>query len=145
MALSSRAAEELFLKTKIAASVSDLEYATRLAADYIGTWGMAGTLYSYSVLGESAASAELRNRINKLLTDQKQQVTRLLEDHAELVHALAAALLQQQELTGTEVLKLAEQHPPRSGQIEPPPIVEAEYLADITLGAEVAATEETET
>jgi len=145
VALSSRAAEELFLKTKIAASVSDLEYATRLAADYIGTWGMAGTLYSYSVLGESAASAELRNRINKLLTDQKQQVTRLLEDHAELVHALAAALLQQQELTGTEVLKLAEQHPPRSGQIEPPPIVEAEYLADITLGAEVAATEETET
>jgi ATP-dependent Zn protease len=103
------------------------EQATELASAYIGLYGMGGTLYSYTALAERSPSPDLRRRINCLLEHQKEQVARLLADHADLVHVIAEQLLACDELTGDELLRLAEHYPPLSGNAEPPPIEESIY------------------
>jgi cell division protease FtsH len=127
VALAARAAEEMFLNTKTSGASMDLKQATELASAYIGLYGMGGTLYSYTALAERSPSPDLRRRINCLLEHQKEQVARLLADHADLVHVIAEQLLACDELTGDELLRLAEHYPPLSGNAEPPPIEESIY------------------
>ena len=107
VALASRAAEELFLGTRLSGAVGDLEQATRLAAAYIGYFGMDGTLYSYAAFGERGPDGELKQRVDRLLHREKEKVAELLLQQAPLVHAIAAGLLARHELTGEEIQELA--------------------------------------
>lgn len=107
VALASRAAEELFLGTRLSGVVSDLEQATRLAMAYIGWYGMDGTLYSYAAFGTAGPDEELKARINRLLLREKAKVTEFLQQHAPLVHAVARGLLEKSELTGDQIAELA--------------------------------------
>ncbi len=107
VALASRAAEELFLGTRLSGVVSDLEQATRLAMAYIGWYGMDGTLYSYAAFGTAGPDDELKARINRLLLREKAKVTEFLQQHAPLVHAVARGLLEKSELTGDQIAELA--------------------------------------
>ena len=107
VALASRAAEELFLGTRLSGAVGDLEQATRMATAYIGYFGMDGTLYSYAAFGDRVPDGELKQRVDRLLHREKQKVAELLQRHAPLVHAIAAALLAKDELTGDEIAELA--------------------------------------
>jgi cell division protease FtsH len=125
--LGARAAEELFLNCKTNGAAMDLQQATSLASAYIGLYGMGGTLYSYAAMGDRTPSPELRRRINQLLNDQKRQVAALLEDHADLVHALAQELIVRYEVTGDELIAMAEKYSPKSGNRRPPVILETEY------------------
>ncbi|MBE3599410.1 MAG: AAA family ATPase [Limnochordaceae bacterium] len=107
VSLAARAAEELFLGTRLSGAAGDLETATRLAASYIGTYGMDGTLYSYRALGAGAPDDELKARINRLLEREKAKVSELLAANAPLVHAIARRLLDRHEITGPEIAELA--------------------------------------
>ncbi len=108
--LASRAAEELFLGTRLVGVAGDLQTATNLAMHYIGTWGMAGTLYSHAAMGDMRPDRELRGRINALLDDQLKIVRGILEEEADLVHAIARELLTREELFGDDLEELAERY-----------------------------------
>lgn len=106
--LASRAAEELFLNTKLVGVAGDLANATQLALHYIGTWGMAGTLFSHAAFGDNRPDRELRSRINELLDQQLEEVKKLLQEEEELVHAVARELLAREELYGDDLDQLAQ-------------------------------------
>ncbi len=108
--LASRAAEELFLGTRLVGVAQDLQNATNLAMHYIGTWGMAGTLYSYAATGDTRPDRELRARINALLDDQLKYVKRILKEEEALVHAVAQGLLEREELFGDDLDDLARRY-----------------------------------
>lgn len=103
VALASRAAERLFLKTELTGVTQDLEVATRIAAAYLGWFGMGGTLYSTRAFGEHVPNDKLKKRIEKLLDEQYAKVEALLRRHAASVHAIARGLIEQNELGGAEV------------------------------------------
>ena len=108
--LASRAAEELFLKTRLVGVAGDLSGATQLAMSYIGMWGMAGTLYSYPGMRDGQPDPELRSRINLLLDDQLELVKKSLMEEEPLVHAVAEALLAKEELIGEDLDQLVQEH-----------------------------------
>ena len=104
---------------------------------------MGGTLYSYAALPDRSPTPDMRRRINRLLEHQKEQVSKLLADHADLVHAVAQRLLEKDELTGEELEELAEQYPPRSGVVDPPAIEESIYPEpEVAVSAEEESQEE---
>jgi cell division protease FtsH len=143
VALAARAAEEMFLSTKTSGASMDLKQATELASAYIGLYGMGGTLYSYAAFPDRSPTPDMRRRINRLLEHQKEQVSKLLADHADLVHAVAQRLLEKDELTGEELEELAEQYPPRSGVVDPPAIEESIYPEpEVAVSAEEESQEE---
>ncbi|MFS8573472.1 MAG: ATPase, partial [Clostridia bacterium] len=133
--LASRAAEELFLNTKLVGVAGDLANATQLALHYIGTWGMAGTLYSYAAFGDNKPDRELRQRINELLDEQLRRVKEVLKEEEELVHAIARELLAREELYGDDLEELAK----RYGRGPFPFLQERRTLGDHT---EVAAAQD---
>jgi len=97
-ALASKAAEELFLGTTHTGVVSDLQQATQLAGVYVGLVGMGGSLKS------AAAGTRIdEEAVERLLAEQYEDVKRLLANNADIIHALAAKLLEKHELTGDEV------------------------------------------
>jgi cell division protease FtsH len=118
VALAARASEEIFLQAKMSGAEQDLNQATQMAMAYIYEYGMGNTLYSHAALGISTVNSEMRMRINQLLEDQKEKVTQLLQDHADLMHALANDLLANLEVTGDEIMALAEKFPPKSGNTD---------------------------
>jgi ATP-dependent Zn protease len=109
VALAARASEELFLGTQLSGVYSDLQQATRAAAAYIGVLGMNGTLYSSAAFGEGAPDPGLKKEIDKLLREQFLRVKHLLDNHRELVIAIAETLLQRLELNGDDLIKIEEE------------------------------------
>lgn len=97
----------------------DLLYATNVAAEMVGSSGMAGSLVSYravqagsfndtNIVGRVLGDAAGRASVEKLLDDQKTAVTQLLRENRHVVEALRDALIDRSELIGeqiTEVLK----------------------------------------
>lgn len=119
VSLASRVAEEVFLGTKLTGAQQDLETATQLAAGYLGWFGMGQTLYSHRAFGDIVPDRELRRRIDQLLQAEKLGVAELLAENTDLVHAIAAGLLEKNELTGTEVRELAAQLKPAAASADP--------------------------
>jgi len=109
VALASRAAEELFLGTQMSGVTNDLQQATRLAQAYLGIYGMGGTFYSYLAGPNMLAGTPDRHRVEALLDEQYLRVKTLLALHSEAVHAIAQALLTQEELLGEDVLRIIEE------------------------------------
>jgi len=105
-ALASRAAEETFLGTALTGVTADLEQATRVAAAYIGWFGMNGTLYSSRAFHETVPDRSMKRDIDKMLRDQYEAVKSLLESNREAVIAIAEGLLQKDELDADEVGQL---------------------------------------
>jgi ATP-dependent Zn protease len=101
--LASRAAEELFLNTQLYGVTGDFHTATVLATNYIGLWGMDGTIAS------SASGLTLPNlaeRIEELLQSQLKAVKQLLIEHREALIAVAEALIERNELIAEEIKEL---------------------------------------
>lgn len=115
ISLASRAAERLFLNTEMSGVVSDLMQATRAAAAYLGVYGMGGSLYSYLAFNSGQPDAQLKQQIEKLLDDQFQKVTRLLQEHRDAVVAVAEGLLEREELDRDEIRSIVEANRPRGG------------------------------
>jgi ATP-dependent Zn protease len=111
VSVASRAAEELFLNTQLNGVTGDFASATYLAVEYIGAYGMDGTITSYLAfangLGASPqALPDLTKRVEVLLQSQLRAVKQLFMEHREAVIAVAEALIERDELVAEEIKSL---------------------------------------
>ena len=114
IAMGGQSAEELFFGDVSTGPAGDLLYATNVAAQMVGAAGMTDTLISYSAIQGSALSdtnivgrvlgdADGRERVEKILQEQKAYTRALLDENRHLVVALRDALLDRHELIGREI------------------------------------------
>jgi ATP-dependent Zn protease len=121
IAMGGQAAEEIFFGDISTGPAGDLLYATNVAAQMVGAAGMTDTLISFSaiqgsalsdtnIVGRVLADADGRERVERILQEQKSHTRALLDDNRHLVMALRDALMERHELIGreiTDVLSLA--------------------------------------
>ncbi|HEY3239080.1 MAG TPA: ATPase, partial [Acidimicrobiia bacterium] len=113
VSLGGMVAEELRFGQASTGPASDLVYATRLAAQMVGSYGMSGSLISYEavesgalasgVVGKVLGNERAAKAVEALLQASKERVRLLLEENPHLLDALATALLQRSELVGQEI------------------------------------------
>ncbi len=106
-------AEELAFGEAGTGPSADLADATRLAAQMVGAFGMAGSLLSLEAArgpaGDDLVAKVLlddpsREATEKILADAKADAERLLVRHGPIHSALRDALLERDELVGEEIL-----------------------------------------
>jgi cell division protease FtsH len=135
-----RVAEELvFGRDRVTTgAASDIQQATGLARRYVSQWGLSDEIGPVLVgdneqelfLGRelqtrrevSERTAQLVDQeVSRVIKEAYVRATRVLEEHMQLLHTVAAALLDRETLTGDEVAALArgETLPPRP--VSPPP------------------------
>lgn len=114
VSLASRAAEELFLGTQMTGVTSDLSQATRLAAAYVGMWGMAGSFYSNLAFGQGVPDGQQKKQIEELLEKEYKVVKRLIKLNERAVHAIAEALIEREELDKDEIDEIIRSQPGRA-------------------------------
>ncbi len=114
IAFGGMSAEELFFGESGTGPSSDLQHATQLAAQMVGSFGMAGSLVSYQaieggpfsqgIVGKVLGNDDARSAVEKLLTQAKADVQTMLDDNRHLVIALRDELLDKSELVGDEIV-----------------------------------------
>jgi ATP-dependent Zn protease len=93
---------------------SDLQSATLNACQMVGQLGMGSSLVSVAaiehqgggIVGKVLADEQRRCEVEALLDESKHSVTRMLEEHRQIVEALRDALLVRSELIGDEILEV---------------------------------------
>ena len=117
IALAGQCAEEIFFGDVSTGPGGDLLYATNTAAEMVGAHGMDDSLLSYAAIastmdtnlvGRVLADDRGRDAVERLLQTQKREVKALLEAHRHLVEALRDALLEREELIGTQITDVLE-------------------------------------
>jgi cell division protease FtsH len=111
-------AEELAFGAASTGPAGDLSYATSLAAQMVGSFGMGGTLISFEaveagplasgIVAKVLANDDARKRVQVLLLEAKETARRLLSEHRHLLEPLVDALLERNELVGDEITNLLE-------------------------------------
>jgi cell division protease FtsH len=114
IAFGGMSAEELFFGESGTGPSGDLVHATRIAAQMVGAYGMAGSLVSYEaieagpiaqgIVGKVLGNEDARGAVEKLLAQAKADVQTLLDHHRHLVIALRDELLEKSELVGDEIV-----------------------------------------
>ena len=114
IAFGGMSAEELFFGESGTGPSGDLVHATRIAAQMVGSYGMAGSLVSYDaieagpvsqgIVGKVLGNEDARAAVDKLLEQSKSDVQVMLDDHRHLVIALRDELLERSELVGDEIV-----------------------------------------
>lgn len=123
-------AEDLFFGETSTGPASDLSYATTVAAQMIGACGMGDSLVSLSAIAGGGISeanlvskvlsdSEGRAAVEGLLRNQFELVQNLMREHRHLVEALRDALLERNELIGTEILDVLHAAQPGRSTNEP--------------------------
>jgi ATP-dependent Zn protease len=107
-------AEELFFGESGTGPSSDLAHATKIAAQMVGSFGMAGSLVSFEaiehgplssgIVGKVLSDEDGRRSVERILDGAKADVRRLLDANRHLVVALRDALLDREELIGDEIV-----------------------------------------
>ena len=119
IAMGGQVAEDLFFGDISTGPAGDLLYATNVAAQMVGAAGMTDTLVSFQAIQGSALSdtnivgrvlgdAPGRERVERILQEQKRHTSSLLIQHQHLVAALRDALIERHELIGTEITDVLE-------------------------------------
>ncbi len=119
IALAGQCAEELFFGDVSTGPGGDLVYATSCAAEMVGAHGMDGTLVSYlavqgsalsdtNLVGRVLADDRGRAQLERLLQEQKEAARAHLAAARHLVEALRDALLEREELIGSEITDVLE-------------------------------------
>jgi cell division protease FtsH len=103
VSLGSRAVEELMLGTKLAGASSDLQTATNEALIYVARLGMGSTLMVASPTPTGGYPDAVLLLVDNLLQQLFEETKRLMREKEYAVHAVAAALVQHQELIGPEL------------------------------------------
>ena len=114
------AAEQLFFGESGTGPSSDLQTATELAAQMIGSFGMGNSLVAYEAFSTAptrrptssprcSLTRTPRKRSTRSCSRHKDQVLFLLEKNRDLVEALRDALLEQEELLGDEIRAVIEE------------------------------------
>jgi cell division protease FtsH len=112
-------AEEQLLGESGTGPASDLAHATSLAAQMVGSFGMAGSLISFDAIAEGPigrtnlvskvlSDRDGKGRVEDILSEQKQHVEALLAANRDVHRALADALIERDELVGNEILQVIE-------------------------------------
>ncbi len=105
-------AEELFFGESSTGVAGDLQAATLSACQMVGQLGMGSTLISSAameypaggIVSKVLANDEGRAEVEELLGSSKASVTRMLDEHRNVVEALRDALLEREELIGDDIL-----------------------------------------
>jgi len=119
IALGGLVSEELFLGESGTGPASDLAGATQLAAQMVGSFGMAGSLISYdaiaegpigskNLVGKVLADRDGKARVEDILAEQKARVSAVLDENRDVVGALRDALMERDELVGEEITTVIE-------------------------------------
>ncbi len=119
IALGGLTAEELFFGESGTGPASDLQQATTLAAQMVGSFGMGGSLISYDAIAEGPIGSKNlvgkvlgdpggKERVEEILTAQRERVAALLEENRDVVVALRDALIARDELVGEEIARTIE-------------------------------------
>jgi cell division protease FtsH len=121
-------AEDIWYGQTTTGPSSDLETATKLAAAYVGLFGMGKSLISVAAIQPSMmdgdpirnvlSDPERRKEIDDLLNSCRRQVRQLLESKRLVVEGIREALLEREELIGDEIEELMA----RLGEREPLPV-----------------------
>lgn len=115
IALGGLVSEELFIGEAGTGPANDLAGATDLAAKMVGAYGMAGSLISFEAIAEGPVGSKNlvgrvlsdvdgKRRVEDILETQKTRVTALLEESSDVVAALRDALMERDELVGSEII-----------------------------------------
>jgi cell division protease FtsH len=124
--LGSRAVEELILHTKLAGASSDLQNATNRAITYVARLGMGSTLLVAPANAMGVPEPVLM-LADDLLQQLYEETKRLVQEKEFAVHAVAAGLVQRQELIGSEldeIFKFAEEaNPEKAAPFERKPVI----------------------
>jgi ATP-dependent Zn protease len=119
IALGGLVAEELFFGESGTGPASDLQQATTLAAQMVGSFGMAGSLVSFDAIAEGPIGSKNlvgkvlgdpdgKARVEEILVEQRAHVARLLKENRDVVIALRDALIARDELVGEEIVQQIE-------------------------------------
>ena len=119
IALGGLVAEELCLGESGTGPASDLAYATGLAAQMVGSFGMAGSLISYEAIAQGAVSqtnlvakvlgdGDGKQRVEDILESQRVRVREVLEENQDVHAALRDALIERDELVRDEISSVIE-------------------------------------
>lgn len=119
IAFGGQCAEELFFGDVSTGPGGDLLYATNCAPEMVGAHGMDTSLVSYmavqnsafsdtNIVGRVLADDRGRDAVEALLARHKATAKALLEQNRHLVEALRDALLQRDELLGSEITDVLE-------------------------------------
>jgi cell division protease FtsH len=104
ISIGSRAAEEVFLGTRLSGVGGDFGTATQEAAAYLFQWGMNGTIVNPFVFRpEMQVSDEMQAKIEQLLQEQYAEVKALIERRRDEVEAIAEELFKRDELNSQDV------------------------------------------
>ena len=117
IALGGMVAEEMCIGESGTGPASDLAHATTLAANMVGSFGMAGSLISYDALsqgmfgganlvGKVLSDAEGKQRVEDILTAQKDRVRAVLEENRDVHAALRDTLIERDEIVRDEILEV---------------------------------------
>ena len=118
-------AEELFFGETSSGVAADLQAATDATCQMVGSLGMGSTLISAGALevpgGANIVSKVLstdagRDEVEDLLRCAKAEAAEMIESNRHVVEALRDALLEREELVGSEILEvIASARPPADG------------------------------
>ena len=131
IAFGGMSAEELFFGESGTGPSSDLMHATTIAAQMVGSFGMAGSLVSFEaieagpisqgIVGKVLGNDDARTAVEKLLSQAKADVHTMLDNHRHLVIALRDELLARSELVGDEIVDVLREAEARKGLDAPEP------------------------
>jgi len=106
-------AEEIFFGEPSSGVASDLQAATNAACQMVGAFGMGNSLISLAAVDAPTAgnvvakvlhSDRERQQVEEMLSAAKTRVRSTLEEHRHVVEALRDALLERNELVGSEIM-----------------------------------------
>jgi len=106
-------AEEIFFGEPSSGVASDLQAATNAACQMVGAFGMGDSLISLAAVDAPTAgnvvakvlhSDRERQQVEEMLSAAKTRVRSTLEEHRHVVEALRDALLERNELVGSEIM-----------------------------------------
>ncbi|MFP3854483.1 MAG: ATP-dependent zinc metalloprotease FtsH [Anaerolineales bacterium] len=118
-----RAAEDMIFETKTSGAENDLKQATKLARKMVLDWGMSPRLGNVALgsekenvfLGEEitqrreyseTTAREIDEEVKKILDDSYSLARGTLEEHREGMEKVVDALVEKEELTGKEVMRI---------------------------------------
>ena len=131
IAFGGMAAEEAFFGETSSGVAADLQAATNAACQMVGSLGMGKTLISAAALevpgGANIVSKVLstdagRDEVEDLLRRAKAEAREMIESNRHVVEALRDALLEREELVGSEILEvIGKAQAPGTGGLVPVP------------------------
>jgi cell division protease FtsH len=116
IAFGGMAAEEIFFGETSSGVAADLQAATVAACQMVGSLGMGNTLVSAAALdmpgnivSKVTSTDAGREEVDAMLRDAKTKVRAMIDDNRHVTEALRDALLEREELVGSEILAVIAQ------------------------------------